>query len=129
MVAIMARAHRKDAERAKELISNANVSKDLRQQLRRLTGILRIADGLDTEHRSRVEQIVATRMGDAICLDLVVRDGPSRDDARLLRKADLLKAELGLDIRLTVARPVVPQQAAETPPPGGRLQVVRDKAR
>ena len=29
-------------------------------------------------------------MGEAIVLDLVVRDGPSRDDAQLLRKADLL---------------------------------------
>ena len=67
-------------------------------------------------------------MGDAIVLDLVVRDGPSRDDARMLRKADLLKEELGLDIRITVARPVVPQpeQAGAS---GNRLQVVRDKAR
>ena len=46
-------------------------------------------------------------MGDAIVLDLVVRDGPSRDDPRLLRKADLLRDELGLDVRVTVARPVV----------------------
>jgi hypothetical protein len=34
----------------------------------------------------------------------VVRDGPSRDDPSLLRKADLLKEELGLDVRVTVAR-------------------------
>ena len=46
-------------------------------------------------------------MGEAIVLDLVVRDGPSRDDPRLLRKADLFKEELGLDVRVTVARPVV----------------------
>jgi exopolyphosphatase/guanosine-5'-triphosphate,3'-diphosphate pyrophosphatase len=124
MVAVMARVHRKDAARARELIGNANLSKDLRAQLRRLTGILRIADGLDTEHRSRVEQVIATRMGDAICLDLVVRDGPSRDDQRLLRKADLLVEELGLEVRLTVARPVVPQSGEVS----GRHQVVSDKA-
>jgi len=128
MVAMMARAHRKDAARARELISNANLTKEQRAQLRRLTGILRIADGLDTEHRSRVEQVVATRMGDAICLDLVVRDGPSRDDARLMRKADLLKEELGLDVRVTVARPVV-TASGDQPSSSGRLQVVRDKAR
>ena len=91
-----------------------------------LNGILRIADGLDTEHRSRVEQVVATRMGDAIILDLVVRDGPTRDDARLLRKADLLTEELGLGVRITVARPVVPSEV--TTPPPGQVQVVRDKA-
>jgi hypothetical protein len=53
-------------------------------------------------------------MGDAIVLDLVVRDGPSRDDAQLLRKSDLLAEELGLAIRITVARPVVaPVSGAE----------------
>ncbi len=76
-----------------------------------MTALLRVADGLDSEHRSRVEQVVCTRMGEAIVLDLVVRDGPSRDDAHLLHKADLLRDELGLDVRVTVARPVV------TPPP------------
>jgi hypothetical protein len=36
-----------------------------------------------------------------------VRDGPTHNDTRLLRKADLLRDELGLDVRVTVARPVV----------------------
>jgi hypothetical protein len=45
-------------------------------------------------------------MGEAIVLDLVVRDGPTRDDAQLLRKSDLLSEELGLAIRITVARQV-----------------------
>jgi exopolyphosphatase/guanosine-5'-triphosphate,3'-diphosphate pyrophosphatase len=106
MVAMMARAHRKDAARAKELINAAPLPKEARSQLRKLTAFLRIADSLDTDHRSRIEQVVCTRMGDAIVLDLVVRDGPSREDPRLLRKADLLKEELGLDVRVTVARPV-----------------------
>jgi exopolyphosphatase/guanosine-5'-triphosphate,3'-diphosphate pyrophosphatase len=89
-----------------------------------MTSLLRIADGLDTDHRSRVEQIVCTRMGDAIVLDLVVRDGPSRDDPRLLRKADLMKEELGLDVRVTVARPVtVPGEAGTS----GELRAVRSR--
>src|SRR4029079_8862519 len=100
--------HRKDAARARQLINESNLPKDQRAQLRRLSGLPRIADALDSEHRSRVEQIVCTRMGDAIVLDLVVRDGPSRDDAQLLRKSDLLSEELGMAIRITVARPVVP---------------------
>jgi exopolyphosphatase/guanosine-5'-triphosphate,3'-diphosphate pyrophosphatase len=108
MVAVMARTHRKDAARAKQLINDAPLSKEHRAQLRKLTGFLRIADALDSEHRSRVEQVVCTRMGDAIVLDLVVRDGPSRDDAQLLRKSDLLAEELGLAIKITVARPVAP---------------------
>jgi exopolyphosphatase / guanosine-5'-triphosphate,3'-diphosphate pyrophosphatase len=106
MVALMARCHRKDAARAKELIAASPLAKEQRAQVRRMTALLRVADSLDTEHRSRVEQVVCTRMGDTIVLDLVVRDGPSRDDPRLVRKADLVKDELGLDVRVTVARPL-----------------------
>jgi len=108
MIALLARTHRKDAARAKQIINESSLAKDRRAQVRRLSGLLRIADALDSEHRSRVEQIVCTRMGDAIVLDLVVRDGPSRDDAHLLHKADLFRDELGMDVRITVARPVQP---------------------
>lgn len=104
LVALMARTHRKDASRAKEIINSAPLPKDLRAQLRKMSALLRLADGLDYEHRSRVEQVLCTRMGNAIVLDLVVRDGPSREDAQLLRKADLLRDEFELDIRLTVGR-------------------------
>ena len=105
IVALLARTHRKDAARARELINEAALPKEHRVHVRKLCALLRLADGLDSEHRSRVEQIVATRMGDAIMLDLVVRDGPSRDDSQLLRKADMFRLELELDVRLTVARP------------------------
>jgi exopolyphosphatase/guanosine-5'-triphosphate,3'-diphosphate pyrophosphatase len=112
MVALMARCHRKDPGRAKEIINASSLSKEQRGQLRKMTALLRLADSLDSDHRSRVEQIVATRMGNAIVLDLVVRDGPSREDAGLTRKADLLRDELGLDVRVTVARPIAPQVAS-----------------
>ena len=126
MVAVMARCHRKDAARARAIINEAPLPKEQRAQLRKLTAILRIADSLDSEHRSRVEQVVCTRMGNAIVLDLVVRDGPSRDDAQLLRKADLMKDELGLDVRVTVARPVAtPVEAGSS----GNLQAARARAR
>jgi exopolyphosphatase/guanosine-5'-triphosphate,3'-diphosphate pyrophosphatase len=112
MVALMARCHRKDPGRAKEIINSSSLPKEQRGQLRKMTALLRLADCLDSEHRSRVEQVVATRMGNAIVLDLVVRDGPSREDAALTRKADLLREELGLDVRVTVARPIAPQVAS-----------------
>jgi exopolyphosphatase/guanosine-5'-triphosphate,3'-diphosphate pyrophosphatase len=124
MVALMARCHRKDPGRAKQMINDSPLSKEQRVHLRKMTALLRIADGLDTEHRSRVEQVVCTRMGEAIVLDLVVRDGPSRDDAQLVRKADMLKEELGLDVRVTVARPV-PMPAAEAPGSSGIIPIAR----
>jgi exopolyphosphatase / guanosine-5'-triphosphate,3'-diphosphate pyrophosphatase len=123
MIALMARCHRKDSTRAKEIINSSQLSKDQRVQLRKLTALLRLADSLDTDHRSRVEQVVCTRMGESIVLDLVVRDGPSRDDTRMLRKSDLVKDELGLDVRVTVAR------AAPEPPASAELRAARNKVR
>ena len=128
-IALLARTHRKDAARAKQLINDSTLPKELRGQVRKLSALLRIADGLDWEHRSRVEQIVCTRMGEAIMLDLVVRDGPSRDDAQLIRKADLFKDELGLEVRVTVARPVTPSVEVPASASGSTLAIVRDRER
>jgi exopolyphosphatase/guanosine-5'-triphosphate,3'-diphosphate pyrophosphatase len=125
MVALMARCHRKDASRTKEIINGSQLPKEQRAQLRKMTALLRVADSLDTDHRSRVEQVVCTRMGDAIVLDLVVRDGPSREDPRLLRKAELMKDELGLDVRVTVARPVT--VSPTEPGSSGELRAVRSR--
>jgi exopolyphosphatase/guanosine-5'-triphosphate,3'-diphosphate pyrophosphatase len=125
MVAMMARCHRKDPARAKQMINDSPLSKEQRVHLRRMTALLRIADGLDVEHRSRIEQVVCTRMGEAIVLDLVVRDGPSRDDAHLVRKADMLKEELGLDVRVTVARPVATPAAEPAGSSGAVIPIAR----
>ncbi|HEU0029352.1 MAG TPA: Ppx/GppA phosphatase family protein [Kofleriaceae bacterium] len=126
VVALLARTNRKDGARAKEIIGASSLPKELRGQVRKLSAILRVADCLDTDHRSRVEQVVATRMGDSIVLDLVVRDGPSRDDEKnMLRKADLFREELGLDVKVTVARPATLEAAAT----GNGAQAVRDRLR
>ena len=124
IVALLARTHRKDARLAKQVIAESALPKELRVQVRRMSALLRIADSLDTDHRSRVEQVVCTRMGDAIVLDLVVRDGPARDDARLVRKADLFAEELGHAVKVTVARPVPVEVAG-----GLGLQAVRARFR
>jgi exopolyphosphatase/guanosine-5'-triphosphate,3'-diphosphate pyrophosphatase len=124
IVALLSRTHRKDGARVKQIIAESTLPKELRGQVRRLSALLRIADSLDTDHRSRVEQVVCTRMGDTIMLDLVVRDGPARDDARLLRKVDLFTEELGHAVKVTVARPVVTDVAGS-----GGVQAVRAPVR
>lgn len=104
MVALMVRCHRKDPRRMRQILAATSLSKEQRAELRTLTGLLRVADSLDQAHRSRVQQVVCTRMGKSIALDLVVRDGPStREDPLLLRKADVLADELGLAVRMTIA--------------------------
>jgi hypothetical protein len=59
-----------------------------------------------------------------------VRDGPSREDPRLLRKTDTFKEELGLDVRVTVARPVAAPgvDAPASPGSSGELRAVRHRA-
>ncbi len=106
MVALLARCHRKAPADAKKLIGLASLPKEQRVQVRRLTALLRLADGLDFEHRQRVQSVVAGRVGDAVVLDIVTRDGPGRDDAHLVRKADMFQDELGMAVRFTVARPI-----------------------
>jgi exopolyphosphatase / guanosine-5'-triphosphate,3'-diphosphate pyrophosphatase len=103
LVALAARCHRKPVGDVKKILGESELAKDQRAALRRVVALLRLADSLDTGHRQRVSQVVCTRMGDAIVLDLTVRDGPSRDDGQLLRKADLFREEFGVEVRSTIA--------------------------
>jgi len=104
MVALMARCHRNAPGQIRERVAASSLPKRQRAELRKLIGLLRIADSLDSAHRSRVEQLLCSRMGDAIVLDVVVRAGPaSHDDAELIAKSGFLAKELGLDVRITVA--------------------------
>jgi exopolyphosphatase/guanosine-5'-triphosphate,3'-diphosphate pyrophosphatase len=113
IIAMIARTHRKPPADVRKLMADSALTKERRGQARKLCALLRLADGLDGEHRQRVEHVVCSRVGDAIVLDLVVRDGPTRDDANLLRKADLFREEMGLDVRITVGR--LPAKSEDKP--------------
>lgn len=106
MVALLARFHRKSIADVRKMLGETGLSKEQRAQMRKLTAILRLADGLDSGHRQRIENIVVSRAGQNIVLDLITRDGPSADDAQLLRKADMFQEELGHQVQITVGRPV-----------------------
>lgn len=111
MVALLARFHRKSVSDVRKLLAETDLPKERRAQMRKLTAILRLADGLDSGHRQRIENLVVSRAGQNIVLDLVTRDGPSADDVQLLRKADMFQEELGHAVQITVGRsiPAVPQ--------------------
>ncbi len=104
MVALLARCHRKSAADARKVIADAELPKERRAQLRRMAALLRLADGLDSGHRQRIDDLVASRAGQTIVLDLIARDGPLADDAQLLRKADMFQEELGYGLQITVGR-------------------------
>ncbi|MCL4228836.1 MAG: Ppx/GppA family phosphatase [Myxococcales bacterium] len=118
LVALMARCHRKSLSEVKKVIAVAELPKERRAQLRKLTALLRLADALDSGHRQRIEQLVVSRAGDTIVLDLATRDGPSPDDHELLRKAEMFEEELGHRLQLTVGRTMIPVAGA----PGGSNQ-------
>jgi exopolyphosphatase/guanosine-5'-triphosphate,3'-diphosphate pyrophosphatase len=120
MVALLARCHRKPTADVRKIIADAPLPKDRRTQVRRLTAMLRLADGLDSGHRQRIDALVASRVGGGVVLDLVSRDGPSRDDAQLARKADLFQEEFGVGVQVTVGRPL-PAEVAGV----GRLPTAR----
>jgi exopolyphosphatase/guanosine-5'-triphosphate,3'-diphosphate pyrophosphatase len=104
LIAILARCHRKTSGDARRVIADADLPKRQRTEVRRLSAILRLADSLDSEHRQRIEHIVCSRAGESLVIDLMVRDGPTREDAALLRKADQFREEFSLDVRVTVGR-------------------------
>jgi exopolyphosphatase/guanosine-5'-triphosphate,3'-diphosphate pyrophosphatase len=108
MVALLARSHRKQVSDVRKVIAEADLPKERRLQLRKLAALLRLADALDSGHRQRVENLVVSRAGDAIVLDLVTRDGPTPDDGVLLRKAEMFEEELGHSLRITVGRAITP---------------------
>jgi len=112
LVALLARCHRKPTADVRKWIAEAALPKERRGQARRLVALLRLADGLDTGHRQRVDHLLASRVGDTIVLDLTCVDGPSRDDAALVRKADLFQEEFGLPVQVTVGKPAPAIQTA-----------------
>jgi exopolyphosphatase/guanosine-5'-triphosphate,3'-diphosphate pyrophosphatase len=110
MVALLARCHRKPTADVRKIIAEAPLPKDRRTHVRRLTALLRLADGMDTDHRQRIETLVASRVGESIALDLVTAE-VGRDDSSLGRKADLFREEFGLPVQITVGRPMPPSEA------------------
>jgi exopolyphosphatase/guanosine-5'-triphosphate,3'-diphosphate pyrophosphatase len=112
MVALLARSHRKAVSDVRKVLAEADLPKERRAQLKKLAALLRLADALDSGHRQRIENLVVSRAGTAIVLDLVTRDGPTPDDAVLLRKADMFEEELGHALQITVGRAVVPPLVA-----------------
>lgn len=111
MVAVLARTHRRSPPDLRKHIGYVELSKQRRQEVRRLAAILRLADGLDTEHRQSIDGMMVSRAGETISLDLLVADErikESIDSAALLRKAELFEEELGHRVTFTIGTPAPP---------------------
>ena len=121
MVAALARTHRKSPPDAKKHPYYAELPPDRQAQVRRLAAILRIADAFDTEHRQRIDDVLVSRVGNDICLDIVVSHGPTEDDGTMTRKTQLFTDEFGLGIKVTLGL-AIPEIAATPGHPLDPLQ-------
>jgi len=114
LVAAIVRCHRKTAaDVRKYLAADGTLSKEDRTLVRRLASLLRIADGLDIDHRQCVESVVVSRQGGVITLDLdVAAEAKLAKPEDLLRKGDLFSEEFDVTlqaIRLKNKRKTAPE--------------------
>ena len=90
MVACVARYHRK-ALPSKRHEPYASLDKESQKTVRMLAAILRIADGLDQSHVSRVQRIDAKLSDDTVTLDITARGPWKTEDTDAHAKADLFE--------------------------------------
>lgn len=100
LIANIARYHRR-AHPSKEHENWGRVRPDDRGRVRRLAGILRLADGLDRTHAQTVTGVRVTRVdADTITVEVAADEDPWVEVGDARRKADLLEAALDRSLEL-----------------------------
>jgi exopolyphosphatase/guanosine-5'-triphosphate,3'-diphosphate pyrophosphatase len=102
MVSVLIRTHRKSAPDESKHPTYASLSKTQREQVQQLAAILRIADGLDTDHRQRVSKLVATHDDETVKLAIELRSHPDETVAPTHRKHDLFEDIFEMDVAYDV---------------------------
>lgn len=103
LIANIARYHRRAHPSGKH-DNWKRVRSDDRDRVRRLAGILRLADGLDRTHAQNVEAVDVTDVGKkSITLAVRAAEDPWIEIGDAKRKVDLLERALGRSIELTRA--------------------------
>ncbi len=99
MAAALVRSHRRADPDPRKHAAYAALSPRRRRQVRKLLAILRLADGLDTEHRQRIRELTVARRGRKIDLRLQLAD-PRRpvDPVLLLRKGAWFEQEFECEL-------------------------------
>lgn len=104
MVAALIRGHRKSIPTVKKHESYAELTDERKTVVRKMLGILRIADALDTDHRQGVDSVAVTIKTNTVKLLVTPAPGGTALAPEVyLRKADLLAAELGKKVTCAIA--------------------------
>ncbi len=105
MIANVARYHRR-AFPKKSHPNLAGMSREDRQLIAQLSGILRIADGLDRTHSSSVTAIKSRVVGNRLRLEIEAATDPDVDRADAERKSDLFKKAFDTELDLIWRHPL-----------------------
>ncbi|HVZ94189.1 MAG TPA: Ppx/GppA phosphatase family protein [Phycisphaerales bacterium] len=130
LIANIARYHRR-AEPTLDHPTFAKLPKRDRRLVRKLSGILRIADGLDRTHTQNVAGVTVSVRDEEVVLSVGAKDNPAVDIWGAERKSGLFRRYVGLSPRFewagsgsaSVSRNGAAEARADMPSPrqGGRL--------
>ena len=121
MIANVARYHRRAFPRKRHQ-NLAHLTRDDRRLIARLSGILRIADGLDRTHAQAVTQAKVRAVGDRLRINLEAAAAPQVELADAERKSDLFRRAFRTDVELAWREPRARRKVGAPAVP--RLQVV-----
>jgi exopolyphosphatase/guanosine-5'-triphosphate,3'-diphosphate pyrophosphatase len=114
LIANVARYHRR-AFPKKSHVNLARLSADDRRLIARLSGILRIADGLDRTHAQSVTGVKVRALRGRLRLSLQSNASPQVERLEAERKSDLFTKAFNTDVELVWVRPRTRQRAPATP--------------
>ena len=104
MVAALIRGHRKSLPTVKKHDSYAELTDERKAIVRKMLGILRVADALDTDHRQRVVGVAVSINASTVELALSVASGSTAmvQPETFLRKSEMLETELGKKVTCAI---------------------------
>lgn len=103
MIAALVRAHRRSEPNPRKHPAYAELRASNQKIVRRMLGILRIADALDTSHRQRVVAVQAVARKRTIDLRVRIDGDGDMDTASFLRKADVFEHEFRRTVTCTIS--------------------------
>ncbi len=100
LVANVARYHRKSPPSVEHENFRALTRED-RAKVKALAAILRIADALDREHRTKIGDITTRIEGDTLVIEAHGSEDRTLEEWTVLAKSGMLREALGLDVRIS----------------------------
>lgn len=103
MMANIARYHRRSTPKMRHSYFKA-LSKDQRERVKKLSGILRVADGLDRSHYQNVRNLNVIRKDSRIEININTEADPQLEIWGAMRKRSLLENILGADVEVIIQK-------------------------